>query len=744
MMGVLLWLALWQATPRTAGASIQVVDGRTAVSIAGAQVQLRAAAPSDTVLSGTTDANGRVEFPQASPGRWLLTVSTIGYGFVRREVEIRADIGLSLVVPLAEGAGGYQEEVTVAAGATRSLEPGVAAQMTLGSAALLDVRGIATDDPLRAVQTLPGVATGDDFQAEFSVRGSAFRHVGLVIDDVPSPMLMHAVRGRDDTGSLSMISADVLERASLFSGPHPRRHGDWLGASVEFGVREGSRDRPQLRTQISGTNASIVAEGPIGMNRKGAWVASVRKSYVDWLVRKLDPEIESTIGFTDGQAKAVWDLTTRQKFETLFVIGEAIYREPNAGVTNGLARATSTGMLLSAAWRWTGDSRQVSQRISWSRSTFHNRGQRDQALGDGDVQALAWRADVRQAWSTQWFSELGVRYERTHTDQTLRRFGTTSAGALRQTAIRAVDGRRGLSAAWAQTQWRGSRAAVVGGLRLTHDALASTTALAPWLNVEATTGPVVWRAGAGRTEQALPLEVRLLDPTVTTRERADAVDLSGEVSLGAGIRLMVTPFARRERDILRAVSEERIVAGRRVTASVFPLVAPQLNGTSRGIDVLLQRRAASGLSGWVAYTWNHTRYTDEVTGETFDGDFDQRHTINVFLHQRLSFRSALSAKFRAGSNFPLVGYFDGTIESLRMSAVRNQVRLPWYVRLDLRANRTFTFERKRLTLFVEVVNVLGRRNLGQADGFTRTTFEALNFTEKLIPRIPSAGFLIEF
>lgn len=740
---LVLWLTLLQApTPRT-GTTIQVVDARTTVPIVGAQVQLRQAA-AESALTGVTDNEGRVVFPQATSGRWALTVSTIGYAFVRRDMDVPASGSLTLVIPLAEGAGGYQEEVTVSGGTTRNIEPGVAAQMTLGSAALLDVRGIATDDPLRAVQTLPGVATGDDFQAEFSVRGSAFRHVGLVIDDVPSPMLMHAVRGRDDTGSLSMISADVLDRASLLSGPHPRRHGDWLGASVEFGVREGARDRPQFRTQISGTNASVVAEGPIGMNKKGAWVASVRKSYVDWLVRKLDPEIESTIGFTDGQAKAVWDLTTRQKFETLFIMGEAIYREPNAGVTNGLARATSTGMLLSAGWRWTGDTRQISQRLSWSRSTFHNRGQRDQALGDGDVQALAWRGDVRQAWSSRWFSEIGARYESMHTEQTLRRFGTTSAGALRQTAVRTVDGQRGTTAVWTQTQWRGSSATVVGGVRLTHDGLASTTAVAPWLNAELATGPVTWRAGAGRTEQALPLEVPLLDSTLTVREHADAIDLSADVSLGAGVRLMVTPFARRERDILRAVSEDRIVDGRRVTASVFPLVAPHLDGSSRGVDVLLQRRATTGLSGWLAYTWNHTKYTDQVTGERFDGDFDQRHTINVFLHQRLSFRSAVSAKFRAGSNFPLIGYFEGPLDALRMSAFRNRVRLPWYVRLDLRANRTFTFERKRLTLFVEVVNALGRRNLGQADGFTRSTFEAVNFTEKLIPRIPSAGFLIEF
>jgi len=72
----------------------------------------------------------------------------------------------------------------------------------------------------------------------------------------------------------------------------------------------------------------------------------------------------------------------------------------------------------------------------------------------------------------------------------------------------------------------------------------------------------------------------------------------------------------------------------------------------------------------------------------------------VFLQQRLSYRLAVSGKLRIGSNFPIVGYFRGTPEDMFLASVRNAVRLPLYARLDVRANRTFTFERSRLTLFV--------------------------------------------
>jgi hypothetical protein len=178
---------------------------------------------------------------------------------------------------------------------------------------------------------------------------------------------------------------------------------------------------------------------------------------------------------------------------------------------------------------------------------------------------------------------------------------------------------------------------------------------------------------------------------------------------------------------------------------VFPTFTNSLDGTSHGFDLLLIRRSTAPLSGWISYTWSKTHYDDTATGESFDGDFDQRHTLNVFLQQRLSYRLAVSGKLRIGSNFPIVGYFRGTPEDLFLASVRNAVRLPLYARLDVRANRTFTFERSRLTLFVEVMNLLGRNNGGQSDGFVvANTLNAVGFVEGLLPRVPSAGLLFEF
>lgn len=658
-------------------------------------------------------------------------------------VLIVAGTPFTVTVPLPEVPGVYREDVTVAASQSDNREVGVSTQATLGALAIQDLRGIATDDPMRAVQALPGVVTGDDFQAEFSVRGSAFRHVGLVIDDTPSPLLMHAVRGRDDTGSLAMVNADLLDRASLLSGPHPQRHGEWLGATLDFGLRPGARDRARVHGTVSGTSAALVLEGPIGQRAKGAWIFSIRKSYVDWLIRKLDPEIVSTIGFTDAQSKFVWDLTRRQQLHVVLTGGEAIYREPETALANGLHKAVSVGALASIAWQYTGEALTLRQRVSVTTSRFTNTGMLGQVQGRGVTTTTMWRGDGSRTIGRWWLVDGGAQAAQTTSDQTLSRFARVGQ-LVRLTLSRTLAESRGVVSVWGQSTIRSDRGGIVIGARGVRADAPSESWLTPWALAEYRLGAVTARVGAGLSRQLPPLELVATNDAVDI-ERARSVDASIELRLPASLRAQVTGFHRREQHILRPTGEERLSAGVFVPEGVFPTGASRLDGTSRGVDVLLQRTTPSGFSGWVAYTWAHTRHTDRVTNEQFDGDYDQRHTVNVFLQQRFSPRTAVNAKLRLGSNVPVAGYFSGDTTRLLLGETRNEVRLPWYVRLDVRASRAVTVKGRRLTLFAELVNALGRRNLGLADGFVRLPgFEAVFYTEKLIPRIPSVGFQISF
>jgi hypothetical protein len=716
-----------------------VVDSKTAKPVESARVVL--VELGHPVLTG---ADGRFEFKDVPARVYTLNVSLIGYSFVARSVTLEPGVVLELTVPLSEGTGSYQETVTVKAGSATPAELGVSSQATLGSAALQDLRGIAADDPMRAMQALPGVATGNDFQAQFSMRGFTFRQVGLVMDGTATPLLLHQIQGEKDTGSVAMVNSDVLSQATLFAGPHPLKDGDWLGSSLSFEMREGSRDRTAVRVAVSGTSASAVAEGPVGRAKKGSWLVSIRKSYIDWLIGKIDPEISSTIGFSDTQGKFAYDLTTHQHLEVSFVAGIANYDQPTATTANALRHATSRGGVLSLAWRYAGSNWIVSQRASYMPTTFLNTGAAGQEQGRGNSPAALYRADAARQLNRAWTVEFGGSAQAQRQDLVLRNFSTIGGKPVERVVVSGTL-RTTTSDAWGQLVGRGKRGGFAVGARVENDTFTARTVAAPWLLLEWHASRLTFRAGAGSSHQFPSLDIQATSPAHIGPEGARSLDAGLEHAIGRGVSWQVTGWARCNSDVIRPIGEARVVNGKFVPASAFPQFRGSLNGPAQGVDVMVSRRSPTGVTGWIAYTYAHTRFHDPVSNETFDGDFDQRHTLNMFVEARLSYRLAVNARWRYGSNFPLVGYFTGTMEDLKLGSIRNQVRLPAYSRLDVRANRTFTFDKRRLTLFIEVMNVLNHSNVAQFTGSVNSvTLVAKGWTQDLIPRVPSAGILIEF
>jgi outer membrane receptor for ferrienterochelin and colicin len=254
-----------------------------------------------------------------------------------------------------------------------------------------------------------------------------------------------------------------------------------------------------------------------------------------------------------------------------------------------------------------------------------------------------------------------------------------------------------LLAGWTQISRRTDTAGFTAGLRIASRTLATGSGVSPWLLGERTFGHTTIRGGLGSSVQFYDPTLVLAGTEPIRPERAFAADLGIVHQLGQTTSVRVTGFARNESDVVRRIGEDRVdpVRNVRIPATTFPVYRGSIDGTSRGVDVTLMRRATSGLTGWVGYTYSHTKHHDTVSDERFDADQDQRHTLNVFALQRLSYRMTVGAKLRIGSNFPLVGYFEQQDDLLFLSSERNRVRLPLYSRLDVRVNRTFTFSRSR-------------------------------------------------
>ena len=302
---------------------------------------------------------------------------------------------------------------------------------------------------------------------------------------------------------------------------------------------------------------------------------------------------------------------------------------------------------------------------------------------------------------------------------------------------------------YTQARIEAGRLTMVPGVRADHWSLTNQWTLSPWAQAQLRLGAgMTLRGGAGIYQQFPDFEqtIGALAAPDTTPQRADQFDLGLEQRLGADTRWQITLYDREESDFFdRPAAQSRLVNDRVVPGSRSAPFTQSLDGFARGIEVLAQRKAATGLSGWVSYSFSRNRYANQVTGESFYGESDQRHTFNIYGTFRKSDRVSFSAKARIGSNVPAPGYFTEVDGIIFLSESRNELRMPVYARVDVRANRTFNWSRSRLTLFAEIMNVLNRDNVRFVPpGLSVRSRTVRNIFEPMIPIVPSLGVLIEF
>ena len=284
-------------------------------------------------------------------------------------------------------------------------------------------------------------------------------------------------------------------------GGYPQRHGDRLGAEVEFQMREGSRDRLRAHASISAVDASAVAEGPLGRGSRGSWLVSARKSYLDLVLKRMYEDQTVNFGFTDVQGKLTWDLTSHHRLEWSATGGRSRLDLVPDEITNpnDLRDAMSESGVSVLAWRYLpSPSFALTQRVAVAANTFRNTARDGPVLDDGATRDLIYRAE--------WTRPVGARL--TLDGGAEARWTQASASEQRQSGTRLVlrerfdDGSR-RSGAWTSAHLRTGGLSFEPGVRIDHWTLTGTTALSPWLQSRVPIGAgLSLRAAGGLYRQA--------------------------------------------------------------------------------------------------------------------------------------------------------------------------------------------------------------------------------------------------
>jgi hypothetical protein len=743
-----------------------------ALSLVQVQLQLSGAPPDTSVTTpfrAITGADGTFSITGVPAGNYVLQTTTVGYYLVRQEFTLAAGESKNFDVVLSTSMDERKDTVEVSAGAFGVTPETAASAITLEGEERKNLASVLADDPLRAVQSLPGVTSNNDFDSEFSLRGAPFDRIGLYLDGVLLHSPFHTTDGQSGDGSLTIFNGDMTDDMTLYEGAWPVRYSDRTAGILAVDTREGNRQQIQGRLTASASNAGGLFEGPLGKKGRGSWIVSFRKSYLDYILNRIDfgDQPPLTFGFTDGEARLTYDLTPKHTISLSDVEGGSGVDRTRFQSELGVNTVMTSGFrfsLLNLGSRYVPNQRVlITNHLAWSRERGDVENRDNALLSNQYYAEWTWHGDVSVSWLSDTPGkntlDFGGLFRQLRQDGSTLQFVFTPVQVPSQDIFRGSGHRAG---GYVQQSYgfASDRIHLTAGLRQDEFSLSTVQVTSPYASASVT--PLTktrvqldWGQYAQFPELNQIFSVFTHVPLLP--ERSTHYEAVVEQTLDERTRLRVEFYDRQDRDLLaRPALDPRIVfVGVTNLATIVDALpnAPWLNsqrGYSRGAQIFLQRRSANGFTGWISYAYGHAEINDGTLGVSFPSDYDQRHTFNAYVSRRLNPTINVSARFTYGSGMPLPGFYSsqvvGSGTAYFLATNRNGLRAPNYQRTDLRLNKAYVHKKTKATLFAEVVNVTNHHNRdfdspGPYDSVTTQTYP--NFFS-MFPILPSAGMVFEF
>ncbi|MEZ4368091.1 MAG: TonB-dependent receptor [Kofleriaceae bacterium] len=669
-----------------------VRDAASGAAIAGARLEL------DGVAAGTTGADGAFALT-AAPGAALFVDAD---GYQAALVGATAD---PLVIELLA-----IEDVGEVIELTEAPPTAVAGAVSLTRDELATLPG-AGGDLLSTLTVLPGVTTQPGRSGRNGsgviIRGSSPEDSRILLDGFDIPQLYHSVLGRSIIPTAAVAGLDYLP------GGFDVRYGRATSGIVAVRSR-GAEPHLTGEAELSSVDGTVVGGGPVG--RHGRVLVSMRRSWVDaWLPYVIPDDVAVELiaapRFYDGLVRYDVDLGERWN-AAVTVIGsddrlEVLGEETQSDEVDRFSANTGFVRAIAATqWRST-DGLTLDAGVSTL------------------IQQLGFERDADEFYQNQTLS-LGARAELTQrrpelaglSDVVLRAGAELDPRRLRLSL--ALDRQRDegdvpdgrgddVVLFFEDTLWLtdvGAWAAIeaglapdlrmTAGLRVDGYLDAGAYPLHP-------RGELTWQAddatrvrlAAGRYTRGPETREELITPGLGP-ESASQVTLGVERKLGASASVQLTGYDTQRTDL--------------ITRDDDGVLRNQGRGHTLGVEVAASLRTPRWF-GWLSYSRSTSTRRDTPMEPSRLFDYDQPHDLVVAgTFTPRGDRWQFGAKFTYASMLPLTPILGGIFDSDRdryypVPGPTNSERPPAHHQLDVRVDHTWTFQRWKLSAFLDIQNV---------------------------------------
>jgi len=253
-------------------------------------------------LSAEADLKGNFQL-NAPAGTYRLTVAGEGYQkTVLPSFELKGNQTKNLYLQ-KEGFTLPEVEVSTAKETKNAVS-----HEALSREEMFEVPG-TMQDPLKAVQSLPGIVTAGSLNGQILDRGNGPYDNLYLVDRIPIGFPFHF-------SFFSTLDPDLVKDLDFYAGGSGPQYTDELGGVVDVTQRDPRNDRWGFRADVNAIMSQFGIEGPLTSDSSLALAA--RRSYVDLVIKNISSADYGTFNapvFQDYQVKYSWNPTPKTHFD---------------------------------------------------------------------------------------------------------------------------------------------------------------------------------------------------------------------------------------------------------------------------------------------------------------------------------------------------------------------------------------------------------------------------------------------
>ena len=675
-------------------------------------------------LDAVTGEAGTFYFHGVPPGKYQLLAVDPKYDRLSRPISLEKREAVEVRLWMRPRGGNPYE--TVVEGEREVLE---VTRRTLQRQQLTSVPG-TFGDPIRVIQTLPGIQRAPFGLGLLLVRGSNPDDTGIYVDGHEVPSVFHFL------GGPSIFNAEMLESIDLYPGGFPARFGRKHGGTVALELRATKGDGIHGSAKIDFLDSGGYIRAPLTKNLSFAFAG--RRSYIDAFLGFVLPE--PAAGAQRIVTPVYYDHATRFDYDLkgdgrlgLFIIGSSdtlrvLDKDPAAEVSTDLNTSVKFFRVIASYTRSLGGDMKLTLSPAWGRDTLTFSGAQAEAAGPftsvGIVNStMSYRLRAHGRVDKHFTLDTGLdllsrvtRYEAlVPLDDTL----ISSEGVdIPPSQVFRGAATLGLGAYIDLGVDVTKRLKLIPSLRVDsyliegQDRFSIDPRLVGRYQLTKTWTLKGYVGEFSQPPQPEAVDSRFGNPNVGI-EHATHFGLGYEWKPDRLWTVDSEIYYARRRDLV-VFSQELV----RNPDDTFTYVNFLNEGRrdSMGFEIMIKREISERAFGWLSYTLSKSRQRNFEGDDFIATGFDQAHVMNAVASYKPGKGFELGARFQLATGRPDTPVIGATYDADTggydaVLGPRRSVRTPTFRQIDVRAEKVWLYNTWSLGLYLDIINVSNFKNV---------------------------------